>query len=417
MIKFKNLRVAKLIILSIVLLLVQGDSLIYGTQENPNIDFEKAKKEYISGDYVKTKIILDKILDYINNDFKELRGKIYLLLGAVFERSGNSDKAIVTYLLGKMLLEKPVVEGVDLSNLPLFRENVSEDSDRRKVIEKTGVAKEKKKFPVLIAIGGVIAAAVLIYFFNKVIKTKSDGSDPSGQLAKEIYDSIEWVTIPAGEFKMGDNFNEGESDELPVHTVYLDSYKISKYEIAFDQYDKYRRALKLNNTSDLGWGRGNRPVIYVRYNEAVSFCVWLNKNIGKNISLPTEAQWEKAARGTDQRRYPWGNTSPDCSICNYQNCNDRTMPVGTYPSDISYYGVYDMAGNVSEMCSDWYSPEYYSVSPEINPGGPDHQFSGSSHVIRGGNWSSTDVRSADRSVITSFFARENNIGFRIVMID
>ncbi|MEN8153508.1 MAG: SUMF1/EgtB/PvdO family nonheme iron enzyme [Acidobacteriota bacterium] len=416
MIRFKNLPVVKIIILFIALLLIQGDFTVYGIQSGPEVEFEKAKKEYIAGEYGKTEIILDKLLDNIKNEFKELRGKIYLLLGAVYEHQGNNDRAVINYLLGKMLLEKPVIEGVDLTNMPLFCENVLDESSERNVIEKKGIVKEKKKFPLLLTLGGVVIAGVLVYLFTKSIRSGSDTTDDrESKVAREIYDSIEWVDIPAGEFKMGDNFNEGEPDERPVHSVYLDGYKISRYEITFEQYDNYSNVSPARRVRYDNWGRGNRPVIYARYADAVSFCTWLSKRTGKNINLPTEAQWEKAARGTDQRRYPWGNDSPNCSLTNFQNCNGKTMPVGSFPDDISYYGVYDMGGNVSEWCSDWYSPDYYSVSPETNPAGPDQQPGGAKYVVRGGNWSTEDVRSADRSASISIVSMNNRTGFRIVM--
>jgi formylglycine-generating enzyme required for sulfatase activity len=206
---------------------------------------------------------------------------------------------------------------------------------------------------------------------------------------------MEWVTIPAGEFQMGDNFNEGDADELPVHTVYLDSYKISKYEVTFDQYDRFCEKTGRSKPNDEGWGRGTRPVINVSWHDIRAFCEWMSQNSGKNIHVPTEAQWEKAARGTDQWRYPWGNGAPSCTLANHSGCERRTEPVGSHPQGVSFYGVHDMAGNVWEWCSDWYSPTYYSISPWNNPLGP---VSGSTRVLRGGAWLSLayDLRSANR---------------------
>ena len=224
--------------------------------------------------------------------------------------------------------------------------------------------------------------------------------------------TMEWIDVPAGNFEMGDNFNEGETDERPVHTVYLDSYKISKYEVTFEQYDKFCKATCRSKPSDSGWGRGSRPVINVSWNDAKAFCQWLSKKMNKNIHLPTEAQWEKAARRRTQMRYPWGNSNPNCSIVNYNNCKGKTAPVGSYSSGISPYMVNDMGGNVYEWCKDWYNSTYYSNSPSRNPHGPSN---GSIRVTRGGAWNSLDfgVRASDRSGSTPSF-RNNFIGFRVV---
>ncbi len=182
--------------------------------------------------------------------------------------------------------------------------------------------------------------------------------------------TIEWVKIPAGEFKMGDNFNEGVKDERPVHTVYLDDYYIGKYEVTFAQYDLFCEATGRTKPADQGWGRGNRPVINVTWYDAKAFCDWLAGKTGENIHLPYEAQWEKAARGTDQRRFPWGDNDPTCTLANFQPCGQKTMPVDTLPAGVSPYGIYHMGGNVWEWCQDWYDPTYYSISPYKNPKGP-----------------------------------------------
>ena len=228
----------------------------------------------------------------------------------------------------------------------------------------------------------------------------------------DLIDSFDLVKIPAGWFKMGDNFNEGSISERPVHDVYLDTFYISKYEITFDQYDFFcedtGRSKPLDND---GWGRGERPVINVSWNDAKAFCDWLSDKTGKNIHLPTEAQWEKAARGTDQRRYPWGNSAPNSNLANYYSNVGKTVPVGSYPAGASPYGLHDMAGNVWELCQDWYDSSYYSTSPSRNPKGPS---SGSIRVRRGGNWifDARYLRSACRLGIYPHI-KKNDIGFRI----
>ena len=196
---------------------------------------------------------------------------------------------------------------------------------------------------------------------------------------------IDWVRIPAGEFKMGTNLTiDYLPNSQPMHTVYLDTYYMSKYEVTFDQYDNFCDDTGRTKPSDEGWGRGNRPVINVSWNDAVAFCNWLSEKTGKTIKLPTEAQWEKAARGTDQRMFPWGNETPNSNLCNINMYIGKTSPVGSYPSGVSPYGIHDMEGNVYEWCFDWFDSNYYSSSPKNNPQGPS---TGTSRTMRGGCWS------------------------------
>jgi formylglycine-generating enzyme required for sulfatase activity len=309
-------------------------------------------------------------------------------------RSQKRDLAEANYLLARVYkiiqMENKYIYHLNIAfeiypNLsmeepdPEIRERVSNikaELERAKMIAKTR-EKKKKKFPMLLVLAGsaVAAAGILL-----LLKKKS--TDDNRNYDTEVL-GIQWIDIPAGEFLMGDNFNDGEIDEQPVHTVYLDAFKMSKYEITFDQYDLFCDETRRRKPDDRGWSRGNRPVINVKWDDANAFCDWLSKKTGKNIRIPTEAQWEKAARGTDRRKYPWGNNEPNCAGTNYNDCSGRTMPVGSYPFDVSFYGIFDMAGNVKEWCSDWYDASYYSVSPLNNPTGAD---SGIQRVLRGGSW-------------------------------
>lgn len=226
-------------------------------------------------------------------------------------------------------------------------------------------------------------------------------------------DGAAMMYVPAGDFTMGSN--DGGSDEKPVHTVYLDAFWIDKFEVTNALYKKCvdaDKCLPPNNTSSYTrssyYGNSqfnNYPVIYVSWDDANKYCTWTGKK------LPTEAQWEKAARGTDGRIYPWGNAFDGAKL-NSWDSNPRpgdTTAVGSYPSGASPYGAMDMAGNVWEWVADWYSSSYYTSSRN-NPTGPS---SGQYHVVRGGSWlnPSDTVRGAVRHLNTPD-SRSSLLGFR-----
>ena len=221
------------------------------------------------------------------------------------------------------------------------------------------------------------------------------------------------VLVPAGEFTMGNP--TGDTDEQPAHQVYLDAFSIDRYEVSVGQYAAFLQATGVNSPSD--WKTMNqpsnqkRPVANIDWADAVAYCKWVGKR------LPTEAEWEKAARGTDGRLYPWGNEAPTPLHANYGetglNNHGESVPVGTLEEGKSPYGTYDMAGNVWEWVSDWYDHDYYKNSPSQNPTGPPM---GGYKVIRGGSWNSNPraLRSADRYWDPPSFRSLYFPGFRCV---
>jgi len=207
----------------------------------------------------------------------------------------------------------------------------------------------------------------------------------------------EMCLIPAGTFTMGSD--DGMPNETPVHKIYLNAYYIGKTEVTNAEYYQFWLA-DGGDTSEhtpISYGdefgewpniaktKSNYPVIGVSWHAAVAYAGW------RGMRLPTEAEWEKAARGTEARRWPWGNTFSQhiqrttihANVWKGKDGAELLAPVGHYPTGASPYGVHDLAGNVWEWVADWYSATYYHRSPDRNPKGPEV---GSRRVVKGGSW-------------------------------
>lgn len=241
---------------------------------------------------------------------------------------------------------------------------------------------------------------------------------------------INMIFIEGGTFEMGDIWGDGETDELPIHQVTLSDYYLSATEVTNTQYCKFLNDWGNQEEEGCSWlylygnmfaqclieekdgkyypksGYGNHPVMYVNWYGAVAFCLWLSEKTEDEYRLPTEAEWEYAARsgGKEDNRYAGTDDLEQLYLyCNYADANYvevfgdvydfgnkehddgfvRTAPVGNYRPNI--LGLYDMSGNVWEWCSDWYGSDYYNSSPINNPKGPetgDNDF----RVVRGGCW-------------------------------
>ncbi|MDF3022068.1 MAG: uncharacterized protein K0Q92_3371 [Steroidobacteraceae bacterium] len=247
----------------------------------------------------------------------------------------------------------------------------------------------------------------------------------------------DYVFVPAGAFQMGDATGDGWARERPAHVVELDAFYISKFEVTNREWQRFRDDAGYDNPALWPDGRvvprdqipywtqpnnhgggtpgsGDYPVIGVNWDAATAYCAWLSAKTGKRYRLPTEAEWEKAARGTDARRYPFGD-SIDRSQANfvYAQAYDTVMPVGSLKGGASPYGAFDLAGNVLEWTQDWYDRDYYAVSPRKNPRGP---ATGAYRVVRGGSFfvEPYELRTSARSMAWPSFQAHRMIGFRPV---
>jgi len=190
------------------------------------------------------------------------------------------------------------------------------------------------------------------------------------------------VYVPAGEFLMGsaDADKDVQTDEKTQHKVYLDGYWIYQTEVTVAQYRKFCQATGRQMPPEPEWKwQDTHPIVDVTWDDAAAYAAWAG------AALPTEAQWEKAARGSDGRIYPWGNEWDGAKCVNSVggNAPGGTKPVGGMPAGVSPYGCLDMAGNVWEWCADWYDAGYYKNAPARNPTGP---ATGTMRVLRGGAW-------------------------------
>ncbi len=266
-----------------------------------------------------------------------------------------------------------------------------------------------------------------------VAETSSSEPQIESQFERVIgKDGAPMIKIPEGEFLMG--ANNGSRNERPEHLVWLDNYYIDQFEVTMERYQKFLDETKhefpplWDDYAALEKAR-DRPAVGMAWESAKAYCEWAEKR------MPTEAEWEKAARGTDGRRYPWGHMQPFVDIARYNfgttgwvsydvtlasvisGVSGMSIRHGLKQGTKSPYGLYHMAGNASEWVADWYDRMYYEESPEKNPPGP---IEGARKVYRGGSWEDppkwlqvTARRSAEPNFPID--ANDLTIGFRCVM--
>jgi len=362
-------------------------------------------------EFLAAKHMLDRDMDYKpyleNGWWKET---ILLYLGLMNLELKKRSNDIVCEIVGKH--PQPRIQLLGAKALRDFQ------ASRR---EKAAVDLAGKKLPAIIESDA-----------SASLEERFEAGEILGQLGDPRFDMLNpaMVLVEAGEFTRG---SEEDKDEKPVRQIYLDEFMMGKYPVTNQEFrafmdDKGHETKEFwtpegwqwrqeNNISEPGsrhdrkWNGPNFPVVEVSWYEAAAYAAWLSEKTSHKYQLPTEAQWEKAARGSRGFQYPWGNKL-DKNKCNsYESELLRTSPVGIFPSGKSPYGCMDMAGNVLEWCSDWYDENYYKKSPKENPGGP---ADGSFRVLRGGGWLyvAPDCRAASRFHFLPAF-RVVFVGFRL----
>ncbi|MCK5056745.1 MAG: SUMF1/EgtB/PvdO family nonheme iron enzyme [Candidatus Aminicenantes bacterium] len=350
-------------------------------------------QEFLAGRYM-----IDKGLDYKEFLKKSWWQETILLYIGLISLSRKKDSNDIV----KEILETGKVDQKDRSMLYLLAGRALRDIQVFKRDDKV-VALTLEKLIKLIDSGATL-------------EERFEAGEILGSLGDPRIHEDNMIKVEAGEFTRGSESKEVYDWEKPVRTIYLDEYMIGKYQVTNEEYRRFVEDGGYANEDfwapegwqwkekggiieprywhDRKWNGPNFPVVGVSWYEACAYAEWLSKTTGEPYRLPTEAEWEKAARGTDGRTYPWGE-GIDKKKCNYNANLGRTSPVGIFPQGTSPYGCFDMAGNVWEWCSDWFDEKYYEKSPDKNPQGPAH---GGYRVLRGGSWfyDAGNVRAAFR---------------------
>jgi len=277
---------------------------------------------------------------------------------------------------------------------------------------------ERRLAPVVDTLAGLSGEQLdrLVHFGSPPREGHRAATAPRRATDLDEVGGVAWVPLEGGEFSMG---AEDIEDARPVHRVTVSAFRIARFPMTNAQYRAFCTATGKSPPrhwpeGEIPAGKENHPVVSVSWRDAEAFCTWISGRIpkedGGTVRLPTEAEWEFAARGPEGRTYPWGNEEPTADHANFGAKVSDTTPVGSYPKGATPAGVHDLAGNVWEWCGDWYGP--YGEADQRDPVGPTK---GVGRVLRGGSFliDARYLRAADRyyyppeSVIHS-------VGFRVV---
>jgi formylglycine-generating enzyme required for sulfatase activity len=383
----------------------------FGTEDNPVYGESVEKRTFFFFDRGNAFIPL-----FIANSYEQEALRVHEVFLRVAMRMERADSATAYGVIsitsgkegGKLLLDGGVVGNISASsemtirNVPVgLREVQLQDSSGNDIGKVVRVIANRM---VLVDLNLPDPRQKSFYF-----RLKSLGKNVQGyeEYHRES-DSAVVVKIPAGEFLMGNK----ETERSPLeHRVYVSEFMMDKTGVTWGQYKRFAEATGIPLPAQKPyWGiHDDHPAVYVTWEDAKAYCEWAGAR------LPTEAEREKAARGVDGRKYPWGNEEPDPQRAVFRRSwgKEATAAVGTHPSGASPYGLQDMGGNVWEWSSDWYDDSYYEVSPYQDPKGPS---SGRAHVVRGGSWDSRpDVLSSSCRSWGSLGYREGDFGFRCAM--
>lgn len=225
----------------------------------------------------------------------------------------------------------------------------------------------------------------------------------------------EMIAVTGGSFTMGDEHGLGHSNEQPTHEVTLSNFSIAKTEVTVGQYKTYCNATGVSMPDEPSWGwNTNDPIVNVNWHDAINYCDWLSEKLDQNITLPTEAQWEYAARGGNKSKGYKYSAGRSMATAGWYNGNSDDKAHSVASKKANELGLYDMSGNVWEWCLDWYDGNYYKTSPNKNP---KNTSTGSKKykVLRGGSWvgRASECRVTDRGVNEPDY-RIYNLGFRVV---
>ena len=259
-----------------------------------------------------------------------------------------------------------------------------------------------------------LAVAIILLPHHVALGTGT-GFEP-GAVFRDCAQCPELVVVPPGTFRMGDLTGGGDVDEAPVRTVtFAQPFAVARYETTFAQWDACVAAGECRSgVRDIGFGRGDRPVILVSWKDAKAYTAWLSRVSGKQFRLPTEAEWEYVARAGSETRYPWGDAigrgNANCDECGSSWDDERTAPAGSFPANA--FGVHDTIGNVYEWVEDCGRADYAGAPADGSVWEPEGACAW--RVMRGGSWLSLPraSRPANRVRVPDAF-QDINVGFRV----
>ena len=339
----------------------------------------QAERESASGEYWSAAITLEQVLEVYNEQGLEIPADFWFRQASVLQDAGLHEQAVEA---STRYLREAGREGVHYQSALRTLDAAEVDLEEARRAE-----------------AGARAAAE---------RAEREAAERAAAIAASV---PEMVAIPAGTFRMGCvTRGNCDNDERPVHEVRVAAFELSRYEVTFAQWDVCAEYGDCRWAEDEGWGRGDRPVINVSWHDAQQYLSWLSAETGDSYRLPSEPEWEYAARAGTETQYPWGNDlGRDWANCGGCGWRGMTTPVGSFPANA--FELHDMHGNVSEWVEDCWTGSYRGAPTD---GTARRSGDCDRRVVRGGSWdNSGGLRSAARTRLT-IGSRDNDLGFRVV---